>query len=1227
MSRFLLTIPILFTVFGITDRSLAQALNIISESTSNSTPYPVNAIYPAFVDNTEYKSWTATGSFDHFQLKATGGNGSYAWSITNGSLPNGLILTSDGKIKGTPTTEGNFTFTAKVTSGSLFYTKQLTMKAAPYRAKWMTDAKFGIMIQWGAFTVPVISNSSQSDIYTFANIPSARIPLFSATAWVDSIKSIGAKVLNFTVKGGDGVRYWPDTSGSALNRKTQRDLVGELIAACHAGPNPIKFVAYVAPDHGWASVANRDYIGSPSPAGIGELNVKLIRELALKGVDGFWIDMGGTPELFPDVDPLYFPWDRILPIIRSCNPYLTFVANSGVSNGGTILHWPDTDIVNYENSQSWDPIVAFSNSASKKMAIEVNNLLDNQWAWLWPANNYGGIAKPSAQIIESIKKNWQVGATYILNYPVETNGNIFPSVYRQKLREIGNFVNANQGWSITPVASLAAGNYPVSQNITLSAPNASIYYTLDGTYPTENSSPYSSPILINKNTRVRAVAIEAGKGASRPLDIYYTIGTQNLEGFVKFASGLTGTEMIYDSAQIYRGIKFTVGHKSMLLQKLGRYFVSGNIGKHDLIIKRYHDEETLSLSTIDMSVGTADAEGFKYVDIQPVLLEAGKTYILASKENMHDKYINTAIPKFVLDKNIKNLSKINLNSTGGKKMVVQDGKGQVLNFKYQTEAYVDSANIALGAAAFLQSNSGASLPPSTYVMYAENAVDGDPETGAAADGHFAWTLHMDLGRLYRNINKVKLDFMPDRFATEFQILAQNNLGSWEVIYSKTNSNGISHNISFRARDIRYLRIRSLKPDGENQIGSQMVISKIGVYSDPNLAIGANVYLQDNSGYTANPSAGVGFAENAIDGNPATLAQAGGSWAWTLLTDLGRSYKKITRVKIDFGDSLYPTDYIVQVSADNVNWPDTAVIVKNNGVSPNTLNIHPDHWFSPTEGRYVRVRALKPYTSGQQGVQMAISELAIHESPNLAASEYSELSLQQNNSNPVSGSLQIPSSYTSVAENAIDTDLTTAAQAGNSWAWTLFTDLKKETAGINQISVNFLSSNFATEYKIFASVNGVNWTEVKYITGNVANYNVHNIPPFSARYIAVKALAPNGPNQTGIQMAIAEIGIYSDYVAANNQRTAAAELEVASSEGEFIVSPNPNNGDFNVAFDLTNSERAVLRVSDIQGKTWYKKQVRGKGIEKISLPGNLSGTFVIQLDSPNGLKVRKTIVVR
>ncbi|HKD83234.1 MAG TPA: putative Ig domain-containing protein [Terriglobales bacterium] len=47
-------------------------------------------------------------------LIASGGTQPYTWSISSGSLPPGLNLTSDGIISGTPTTTGTFSFTAKV---------------------------------------------------------------------------------------------------------------------------------------------------------------------------------------------------------------------------------------------------------------------------------------------------------------------------------------------------------------------------------------------------------------------------------------------------------------------------------------------------------------------------------------------------------------------------------------------------------------------------------------------------------------------------------------------------------------------------------------------------------------------------------------------------------------------------------------------------------------------------------------------------------------------------------------------------------------------------------------------------------------------------------------------------------------------------------------------------------------------------------------------------------
>jgi len=49
-------------------------------------------------------------------LAASGGTGTYAsWAVTGGALPAGLTLSSGGVLSGTPTTEGSYSFTVKVT--------------------------------------------------------------------------------------------------------------------------------------------------------------------------------------------------------------------------------------------------------------------------------------------------------------------------------------------------------------------------------------------------------------------------------------------------------------------------------------------------------------------------------------------------------------------------------------------------------------------------------------------------------------------------------------------------------------------------------------------------------------------------------------------------------------------------------------------------------------------------------------------------------------------------------------------------------------------------------------------------------------------------------------------------------------------------------------------------------------------------------------------------------
>ena len=51
-------------------------------------------------------------------LTATGGTSPYTWSVTSGTLPAGLTLSSSGVISGTPTTAGSNTISIKVTDSA-----------------------------------------------------------------------------------------------------------------------------------------------------------------------------------------------------------------------------------------------------------------------------------------------------------------------------------------------------------------------------------------------------------------------------------------------------------------------------------------------------------------------------------------------------------------------------------------------------------------------------------------------------------------------------------------------------------------------------------------------------------------------------------------------------------------------------------------------------------------------------------------------------------------------------------------------------------------------------------------------------------------------------------------------------------------------------------------------------------------------------------------------------
>lgn len=146
------------------------------------------------------------------------------------------------------------------------------------------------------------------------------------------------------------------------------------------------------------------------------------------------------------------------------------------------------------------------------------------------------------------------------------------------------FINANNGdgqvvvdnleWTAfnsnivaTPTFTPPAGQYfeEINVEIACSTPDASIYYTLDGSDPDETSTPYTTPIAISTNTTVKARAYAAGIDPSSVAQADYTFSqSTTVADLTELRDSFTGGqevfvvtgEVILTFQQDFRGQKY-----------------------------------------------------------------------------------------------------------------------------------------------------------------------------------------------------------------------------------------------------------------------------------------------------------------------------------------------------------------------------------------------------------------------------------------------------------------------------------------------------------------------------------------------------------------------------------------------------------------------------------------------------------------------------------------------
>jgi len=91
---------------------------------------PAPAPAPALSITTSGLPGATVGTSYSTTLAASGGSGTKSWTITAGSLPAGLSLSSSGVLSGTPAAPGTASFTAKVSAGSASSQRQFSLGVA-----------------------------------------------------------------------------------------------------------------------------------------------------------------------------------------------------------------------------------------------------------------------------------------------------------------------------------------------------------------------------------------------------------------------------------------------------------------------------------------------------------------------------------------------------------------------------------------------------------------------------------------------------------------------------------------------------------------------------------------------------------------------------------------------------------------------------------------------------------------------------------------------------------------------------------------------------------------------------------------------------------------------------------------------------------------------------------------------------------------------------------------